>query len=103
MQFIVTGRALDGLPIPPDQALGAYRATFEILAGGANPAVKGMWPHADERATTLLIEADTAEALGDTLSALPAYLLSTWEAHPVTTPGYVAEVLQKMLGGPATG
>jgi hypothetical protein len=27
MQFIVTGRAIDGLPLPPEQALGAYCRT----------------------------------------------------------------------------
>ncbi len=102
MQFIVIGRAIDGLPIPPQEALRAYQASFAILARGDNAAIKGVWPHADERATTLLIEADTAEQLGDTLMTLPAYMLSTWEAHPVTTPGYVAQSLQKMqtaLGG----
>ena len=96
MQFIVTGRAVDGLPIPAQEALGAYQATFEILARGDDPAIKGVWPHADERATTFLIDADTAEALSDTLSALPGFMLSTWTAHPVTTPGHVADGLQKM-------
>lgn len=96
MQFIVTGRAIDGLPVPPDQTLGAYRASFEFFARGDNPAITGVWPHADERATTLLVEADTAEALGDILTALPAYMLSTWEAHPVTTPDHVAQSLQRM-------
>lgn len=96
MQFIVTGRAIDGLPIPPHEALGAYRASFEILARGDIPAIKGVWPHADERATTFLVEADTAEALADSLGALPGFLLSTWTAHPVTTPRHVADSLQRM-------
>ena len=96
MQFIVTGRAIDGLPMPPEAALGAYRASFELLASGADPHIMGVWPHAEERATTLLVEADTAEQLGDTLSALPGYMLSTWEAHAVTTAAHVAEVLGRM-------
>lgn len=96
MEFIVTGRAIDGLPIPPQEALGAYQATFEMLARGDNPAIKSAWPHADERATTFLMEADTAEALTDTLNALPGFMFSSWTAHPVTTPGHVAENLQKM-------
>ena len=96
MQFIVTGRAIDGLPVPAPVALGAYRESFELLASGADPRVKGVWPHAEERATTLLIEADTAEQLGETLTALPGYMLSTWEAHAVTTPGHIADVLAGM-------
>jgi hypothetical protein len=96
MQFIVTGRAIDGLPVPPQEALGAYRASFELLANGADPHVKGVWPHAEERATTLLIEADSAEDLGGTLTGLPGYMLSTWEAHAVTTAAHVAEVLGRM-------
>jgi hypothetical protein len=96
VQFIVTGRAIDGLPVPPQQALAAYRASFEMLAKGGDPHVKGVWPHAEERATTLLVEADTAEDLGETLTALPGYMLSTWEAHAVTTAGYVADVLGRM-------
>lgn len=96
MQFIVTGRAIDGLPMPPEAALGAYRATFELLAGGADQRIKGVWPHAEERATTLLVEADTAEELGETLTSLPGYMLSSWEAHAVTTAAYVADALGRM-------
>ena len=96
MQFIVTGRAIDGLPMPPEAALGVYRASFELLASGADPHLKGVWPHAEERATTLLVEADTAEQLGDTLTALPGYMLSTWEAHAVTTAAHIADVLGRM-------
>jgi muconolactone delta-isomerase len=96
MRFIITGRAIDGLPVPAEQALGAYQASFELLARGDNPAIKGVWPHADQRATTLLVEADTAEALSDILTGLPAHMLSTWEAHPVTTPDHVARSLQSM-------
>lgn len=98
MQFIVTGRAIPGLSMPPQEALGAYHATFESFARGDNPAITGIWPHADERATTLLVEAETAEALNDALCSLPSYMLATWTAHPVTTPGHVAETLQKMRG-----
>jgi hypothetical protein len=96
MQFIVTGRAIDGLPLPPAQALAAYKATFEIFAAGTEPHIKAVWPHADERATTLLVEVETADELGDTLSALPGFMLSTWEAHPVSTPARVAESLSRM-------
>jgi hypothetical protein len=96
MQFIVTGRAIDGLPVPPEQALAAYRASFELLASGTDPHIRGVWPHAEERATTLLIEADTAEQLGETLTALPGYMLSTWDAHAVTSAAYVADALGRM-------
>jgi muconolactone delta-isomerase len=96
MQFIVTGRAIDGLPMPPAQALAAYKATFELLAADKVPHVKAAWPHADERATTLLVEVDTAEQLGETLAGLPGFMLSTWEAHAVSTPAHVAESLARM-------
>jgi len=96
MQFIVTGRAIDGLPTPPAQALAAYKATFELLAADKVPHVQAAWPHADERATTLLVEIDTAEQLGDTLASLPGFMLSTWEAHPVSTAAHVAGSLASM-------
>lgn len=96
MQFIVTGRAIDGLPLPPEVALGAYQATFSLLASGADPRIKGVWPHADERATTFLIEADTAEQLSETLTSLPGYMLSTWDAHAVTTAAFIADALARM-------
>jgi hypothetical protein len=96
MRFIVTGRAIDGLPVPPREAVGAYRASFELLANGADPHIRGVWPHAEERATTLLIEADTAEQLGETLTALPGYMFSSWEAHAVTTAAHVASALGRM-------
>jgi hypothetical protein len=44
MQFIVTGRAIDGLPLPPAQAIAAYKATFEILASGDQHQIKHVWP-----------------------------------------------------------
>ncbi|HET6874417.1 MAG TPA: hypothetical protein VFH70_06540 [Acidimicrobiales bacterium] len=96
MQFIVTGRAIDGLPIPPQQALAAYKATFEILAAGDHAHIKAAWPHADQRATTLLVEVDSAEQLGDTLAGLPGFMLSTWEAHPVSTPAHVVSSIESM-------
>jgi len=79
-----------------------FRPSFELLAKEADPRIKGVWPHAEERATTLLIEADTAEDFGDTLTALLGYMLSTWEAHAVTTASYVADGLARMeaaIGG----
>jgi muconolactone delta-isomerase len=96
MQFIVTGRAIDGLPLPPAQAIAAYKATFQILAAGDQPHIKQAWPHVDERATTLLIEVDTAEDLGDTLSSLPGFMVSTWEAHPVSTAVHTAAALERL-------
>lgn len=96
MQFIVTGRAIDGLPLPPQQALAAYKATFEILAAGNHPHIKAAWPHADQRATTLLVEVGSAEELGDTLGGLPGFMLSTWEAHPVSTPAHVVRSISTM-------
>ena len=96
MQFIVTGRAIDGLPLPPAQAIAAYKATFQILAAGDLPRIKHVWPHADQRATTLPIDADSAEDLGDTLAALPGFMLSTWEAHPVTTAAHTAAALDRL-------
>lgn len=96
MQFIVTGRAIDGLPMPPQQALAAYKATFQILAAGDHPHIKAAWPHVDERATTLLIDADSAEDLGDTLASLPGFMLSTWEVHPVSTPAHTVASIERM-------
>ena len=96
MQFLVTGRAIDGLPMAPEQALAAYKATFEILAAGAHPHIRFAWPHADQRATTLLVEVESAEELGDTLAALPGFMLSTWEAHPVSTAAHVVESITMM-------
>ncbi len=96
MQFIVTGRAINALPVSAPQALAAFRETFEMLAGGNVAHITAAWPHADERATTLLVDVDSAEELGDTLAGLPGFMLSTWEAHPVSTPAHVAGSLAQM-------
>ena len=50
MQFIITGKAIDAPMAPPPQAIAAYKATFELLAAGQDQRIKGIWPHADERA-----------------------------------------------------
>jgi hypothetical protein len=102
MRFVVTGKAIDPLPVPPEQAIEAFRATFELLAAAKDPRIAEVYPHAEERATTFIIEAETAEDLRETLCQLPAYFLSTWESHAVTRPDHVVDVLGRMqaqLGG----
>jgi len=96
MRFIAKGKAIDGLPMPPAQALGAYRATFEIFASGSEPRITQVYPHADERATTLLVEVDSADELGELLSSLPGYFLSTWEVHPVASVERTLQVIGSM-------
>lgn len=96
MRFLVIGRAIDALPVPPEQALGAYKTTFELLAAGKDSRIKEVYPYADDRATALVVEAETAEDLDDCLSSLPGYMLSTWEAHPVTSVEHVVEAITRI-------
>jgi hypothetical protein len=93
MRFIVRARAIDAPMAPPDQALSAFKASFQMVSSGQLPAIKEAFPHADERATTFLVEVETAEELSRLLTALPGFWLSSWEAHPVTT---VEEILQEL-------
>ncbi len=93
MRFIVRGRAIDAPMAPPDQALAAFKASFQMFRSGQLPGIKEVYPHADERATTFLVEVETAEELSRLLSTIPGFWLSSWEAHPVTT---VEEVVQEL-------
>jgi hypothetical protein len=95
MRFIVTGRAIDSLPVPPDVALGAFKATFELLAAGKDARITEVYPHADERATTFVIDADTAEDLAEAIGDLPGAFLSTWESHPVESVEHVVESIRR--------
>jgi len=102
MQFIVTGRSLDTPVVPPQQELAMVKATLESLKSRTNPKIKAIYLHADERAATLLIEADSGDDLTRVLGSLPVFRLSRWESHPVTTPeavlGVVAEAERAMAG-----
>ncbi|TML64209.1 MAG: hypothetical protein E6G14_17465 [Actinobacteria bacterium] len=93
MQFIITGKAIDAPMAPPPQAIAAYKATFELFASGTDQRIKGIWPHADERAVTLLVEVDSGDDLSAFLAFLPAFFLSEFETHPVTS---VDQVLREL-------
>jgi len=99
MQFLVTGKLIDPPAAPPHQEIAALKATFELLSkwsSGANPKVKAVLPHADERATTLLVDVRNAEDLVELQTQLPGFRLSTWSAHPVTDPQTVLKALVAM-------
>jgi len=93
MQFIITGKAIDAPMAPPPQAIAAYKATYELFAAGQDQRIKGIWPHADERAVTLLVDVDSAEDLSEFLTSLPAFFLSEFDSHPVTS---VDQVLREL-------
>ena len=102
MQFIVTGRGLDSPVVPPQQELALVKASFESFKSRTNPKIKAIYPHADERAVTLVIEADSGDDLTRVLGSIPAFRLSSFESHPVTTPeavlGVIAEMERAMAG-----
>lgn len=103
MQFIVTGRAIESSGLPPQQELAMIKATWEVLKNRTNPKIKVVYPHADERAATLVIEVDSADDLTRVLGSLPGFVrLTKLDAHPVTTPetvlGVLAEAERAMAG-----
>ncbi len=68
-----------------------------------NPKIKAVYPHADERAVTLLIDADSGDDLIRVLGSLPGFVrLAKLDTHPVTTPeavlGVIAEAERAMAG-----
>jgi hypothetical protein len=81
---------------PPSQAIAAYKATFELFAAGQDKRIRGIWPHADERAVTLLVEVDSGEDLSEFLAFLPASFLSEFDAHPVTSVDQVVRELTEI-------
>ena len=102
MQFVVTGRSLDTPPVPLPQAVAMFKASWEFFASGSDPRIKAVYPHADERAATLVVEVESAEDLSSLLRRLPAFPLVRLEAHPVTTPQHLVNelnVLQEALSG----
>jgi hypothetical protein len=102
MRFIVTGRMIDQAVAPPEQEIAILKATFQLFAENRDARIKDIYPHADERATTFVIDVDTADELTEILGSIPASRLSTFQSHPVTTPETVLNLLtgwEKMLKG----
>jgi len=93
MQFIVTSRLIDQPVAPPAQELAMIKASFQGFTEHSEPRFKAIYPHADERATTFLVEVDSAEELTEVIGFLPASRLCTFESHPVTTPQSVLSLL----------
>lgn len=102
MQFVVIGRLIDAPVAPPEQELAMLKATFEHLASGTDPRIKAVYPFADERATALVVDVDSADDLGRLISSLPATRLSTFVSHPVASPQSVIDQFsqwEQMLAG----
>ena len=102
MQFLVIGRLIDTPVAPPEQEVALLKATFEHLASGANPQIKAVYPFADERATALVVDVDSADDLGRLIGALPATRLSTFVSHPIVSPQSVLDQLsgwEQMMAG----
>ena len=93
MQFLVIGRMIERPVVPPQQEVAMIKATFEQFASGANPHIKAVYPFADERATALVVDVDSADDLGRLIGALPASRLSTFASHPIVSPQSVVEQL----------
>ena len=102
MQFLVIGRLIDAPVAPPEQEIAMLKATFEHLASGTNPKIKAVYPFADERATALVVDVDSADDLGRLIGSLPASRLSTFVSHPIVSPQSVLDQLsqwQQMMAG----
>jgi muconolactone delta-isomerase len=94
MQFLVTGHPLNPQPLPPKESLEAFEATWEIFASGQDQRIKSVYPHADERGATILVDVQSNDELTRLLSGLPAFLLVDFESHPVTTPQVILESIR---------
>ena len=95
MQFLVIGRLIDAPVAPPEQELAMLKAHFEQLASGANPKIKAVYPFADERATALVVDVDSADDLAQLIGSLPASRLSTFVSHPIVSPQSVLDLLSQ--------
>jgi hypothetical protein len=93
MQFLVIGRFIDAPVAPPQQEIAMLKATFQQFADGTNPHIKAVYPFADERATALLVDVDSADELGQLIGSLPATRLSTFVSHPIVSPQNVVNQL----------
>ena len=95
MKFLVVGRMIDAPVAPPAQEIAMLKATFEHLASGTDPRIKAVYPFADERATALVVELDSADDLGRLIGSLPASRLSTFVSHPIVSPKSVVDQLSQ--------
>ena len=95
MKFLVIGRMIDTPVAPPAQEIAMLKATFEHLASGTDPRIKAVYPFADERATALIIDVDSADDLGRLIATLPASRLSTFVSHPIVSPKSVVDQLSQ--------
>ena len=95
MQFLVIGRLIDAPVAPPEQEIGMLKATFQQFVSGSNPHIKAVYPFADERATALLVDVDSADDLGQLIGSLPSSRLSTFVSHPIVSPQNVVDQLSQ--------
>jgi hypothetical protein len=95
MQFLVIGRLIDTPVAPPEQEIAMLKATFEQLASGSNPEIKAVYSFADERATALVVDVESADDLGRLIGSLPATRLSTFTSHPIANPRSVVDQLSQ--------
>lgn len=95
MKFLVIGRLIDAAVAPPAQEISMLKATFEQLASGKDPRIKAVYPFADERATALVVDVDSADDLGRLIGSLPASRLSTFVSHPIVSPQSVVDQLSQ--------
>jgi hypothetical protein len=94
MQFLVIGRLIDTPVAPARQEVDLLIETFRHFASREDERIKAIYPYADERATALLVEVETADELSEILGSLPASRLSSLEGHPVASPESVVRLLE---------
>ncbi len=93
MQFLVIGRLIDAPVARPPQEFALLKATFEHFRSGQDSRSKAVYPFADQRATALVGELESGEELAEVIGSLPTSRLSTFDAHPITSPETVPNLL----------
>jgi hypothetical protein len=93
------GTSVAGRPQIPDRrwCRPEWRASVEFFASRSDPRIKPIYPHADERAVTFVVEVESAEDLSSLLRRLPVFPLVSLEVHPVTTPQQIVSELDVAL------
>ncbi len=88
MQFLVIGQYIEhGAIVPPEQVAGVIESailpSLEMLASWVDNGAAHGGIYAGERAGAFIIEAASAEELGEMLASLPFWGLVKWEVRPL--------------------
>jgi muconolactone delta-isomerase len=96
MQFLVNARRMESPQVPAQVEFALAKATFQQAVQHTEPRITAMYPHAGDRALSLVIEAGSGDELQEVLTKLPLFPLLQLAIHPLTGAEQVLRTIAEM-------